>query len=220
MGSAPRRCRGYNTQSLCKHLLQRCEIQAGSLLDRSRNEWLHDVHDTTRFHDKRVLHACATMFGRDLVPHRHHWLRLGVRGKSFVRFEGRDVRYRWVSGWGVQEGHVLYFEEYITGKLLKQQVVFTRVIPHQHMEFVPTFWLMKLFLPRMVFRIAPEGDGSRFIAEIHVRMGLLAQRAQRKEMAAVREHMRVEGLNLKRILEQRTPVAPGTDRMLQKRGEA
>jgi hypothetical protein len=32
-------------------------------------------------------------------------------------------------------------------------------------------------------------------------MGPLAQRAQRKELAAVLEHMRVEGENIKRIIE-------------------
>ena len=71
----------------------------------------------------------------------------------------------------------------------------------------------------MVFRMEPEGDGCRFIAEVHLRMGPLAQRAHAEELAAIREHMRVEGLNIKRILEQRTLVAPGTYRVLQKRGE-
>ena len=94
------------------------------------------------------------------------------------------------------------------------------MVPHQHIEFAPTFWLLKLFLPRMVFRMEPEGDGCRFIAEVHLRMGPLAQRAHAEELAAIREHMRVEGLNIKRILEQRTLVAPGTYRVLQKRGEA
>ncbi len=48
-------------------------------------------------------------------------------------------------------------------------------------------------------------DGCRFIAEVHLRMGPLAQRANKQELAAIREHMRVEGLNIKRILEQPTP---------------
>jgi hypothetical protein len=61
---------------------------------------------------------------------------------------------------------------------------------------------MKLFLPRMVFLIEPKSDSCQFIAEIHLRMGPLAQWANKKELAAIREHMSVEGLNIKRILEQ------------------
>jgi hypothetical protein len=121
---------------------------------------------------------------------------------NYLQWHLDHVRYWWVSGWGVQEGHVFYFEEYIAGKLLKKRVVFTRVVPHQHIEFAPTFWLMKLFLPRLLFRIKLEADGCRFIAEIHLRMGPLAQRAHRKELEAVREHMRIEGVNIKRIVEQ------------------
>ena len=66
---------------------------------------------------------------------------------------------------------------------------------------------MKLFLPRIVFRVELEPDGCRFIAEVHLRMGPLAQRAHKKELEAVREHMRVEGLNLKRIVEQQAQQA-------------
>jgi len=127
--------------------------------------------------------------------------------RNYLQWHPDHVLYRWVSGRGVKVGHVFYFEEYIAGKLFKKRVVFTRVVPHQHIEFAPTFWLMKLFLPRMVFRIEPEGNGCRFVAEVHLRMGPLAQRAHTQEFAAIREHMRVEGLNIKRILEQQAPHA-------------
>lgn len=120
----------------------------------------------------------------------------------YLQWHPDHVRFRWISGRGVREGHVFAFEERIAGKLLKKRVVFTRVIPQQHIEFAPTFWLMKVFLPRMVFRVAPQGEGCQFIAEIHLRMGPLAQWAHTKELAAIREHMRVEGLNLKRMVEQ------------------
>jgi uncharacterized protein YndB with AHSA1/START domain len=119
----------------------------------------------------------------------------------YLQWHPDHVLYRWVSGRGVSEGNIFYFEEYIAGKLLKKRVVFTRVIPNRHIEFAPTFWIMRLFLPRMLFRIEPEPAGCRFSAEVHLRMGPLAQRAHKKELAAVREHMRVEGLNIKRIVE-------------------
>ncbi len=121
---------------------------------------------------------------------------------NYLQWHPDHVLYRWISGRSVKEGHIFYFEEYIAGKLLKKKVIFTQVIPHRHIEFAPAFWLMKLFLPRMVFRIEPGSDGCRFIAEIHLRLGPLAQRANKKELDAVREHMRVEGVNIKRIVER------------------
>lgn len=120
----------------------------------------------------------------------------------YVQWHPDHVLFRWISGRGVAEGHVFYFEEYIAGTLLKKTVIFTAVIPNRHIEFAPTFRLMRLFLPRMVFRIEPDADGCQVVAEVHLRMGPLARRAHRKMLDAVREHMRVEGVNMKRIIEQ------------------
>lgn len=126
--------------------------------------------------------------------------------RNYLQWHPDHVLYRWVSGRGVKHGHVFYFEEYIAGKLLKKRVAFTRVVPNQHIEFAPTFWPMRLFLPRMLFRIEPQVGGCRFTAEIHLRMGPLAQRANRRELAAIREHMRIEGVNIKRIVEQQAQL--------------
>jgi hypothetical protein len=125
----------------------------------------------------------------------------------YRRWHTDHVHFRWVSGRGMKEGNICYFEERVAGKLFKKQVVYTRVIPNQYIEFAPTFWLMRLFLPRMIFRLEPEADGCRLSAEVHMRLGPLAQWAHQKELAAVRQHMRDEGLNLKNILEQEEPQA-------------
>lgn len=132
----------------------------------------------------------------------------GMEG-NYLQWHPDHVLFRWISGRGVKEGNVFYFEEYIAGKLLKKRVVFTRVIPNQHIEFAPTFWLMKFFLPRMLFRVEPESDGCQFIAEVHLHMGPLARWAHKKELEAVREHMRVEGVNIRRIVEQQEQQASG-----------
>jgi hypothetical protein len=107
-----------------------------------------------------------------------------------------------MSGRGLAVGNTFHFEELIAGKLLKKNVRFTRIDAHSHIEFAPTWWLMRVFLPRLLFRIEAAGPAAcRVVAEIHLRMGPLAARLNRRELAAVREHMRVEGINLKRILE-------------------
>ena len=109
--------------------------------------------------------------------------------------------FRWVAGRELREGVVFAFEERIAGKLLKKRVGFTRVVPGRHLEFAPTSWLVRLFLPRMLFRVEPEADGCRLTAEIHLRVGPLAARLQRRELGAVRRHMREEGENMQRLLE-------------------
>jgi hypothetical protein len=122
-------------------------------------------------------------------------------GDHYLAWHPDHVLFRWEGGRGVKRGNTFYFEEYIAGKLLRKRCVFTRVVPGEHLEFAPTFWLMRFFLPRMVFRVVPEGDGCRLIAQIEVRMGPLGRWAHRKEFDAVREHMRVEGVNAKRMIE-------------------
>jgi hypothetical protein len=133
----------------------------------------------------------------------------------FAFFEGMDnARYldwhpdhrvfRWTRGKGLQVGNEFYFEEVIAGKLLKKNVMFTRIEKGACIEFVPTSRLMRLFLPRLVFRLETIAEHRhRFIAEIFLRIGPLAARLNKRELEAVREHMRVEGSNLKRFVESR-----------------
>ena len=110
--------------------------------------------------------------------------------------------FRWTLGQGVKLGNRFYFEEVIAGKLLKKSVEFTRIEPDRRIEFAPTFWLLRLLLPRMVFRAEVVDPGAyRFIAEIVLRVGPVAARLNRREFDAVREHMRVEGVNFKRYAE-------------------
>jgi Polyketide cyclase / dehydrase and lipid transport len=111
------------------------------------------------------------------------------------------VLFRWERGHDLHCGNVFYFEERIAGKLLKKRVVITAVQRPIHLEFAPTFWLMRAFLPRILFHIAPTQGGCLVTAEIHLRMGPLAAWLNRNELAAIREHMKQEGLNMKRLVE-------------------
>jgi hypothetical protein len=110
--------------------------------------------------------------------------------------------FRWVSGEGLRVGNQFHFEEVIAGKLLRKTVTFTRIDPGRHIEFEPNFWLMRAVLPRIFFHLTPLPDGAqRVTQEIHLRVGPLGARLNRREFDAVREHMRVEGANVKRIVE-------------------
>lgn len=119
----------------------------------------------------------------------------------YLAWHPDHVLFRWEDGRGGQLGSIFYFEEHIGGRLLKKRCVYTRIVPNEHLEFAPTFWLMRLILPRMLFRMVPENGGCRLIQQIQLRLGPLAQWLKRKELAAVREHMRAEGLSAKRMIE-------------------
>jgi uncharacterized protein YndB with AHSA1/START domain len=138
------------------------------------------------------------------------WIRASPE-QVFAFFEHMDANYlrwhpdhrlfRWEEGRGLHEGVEFYFEEVIGGKLMKKRVVFTRIEPGRLIEFTFTNRLLRFILPRMTFGAEPEGEGVRFRAAIHIRTGPIGAWLNRREFDAVRQHMREEGENLKRLLE-------------------
>ncbi len=112
------------------------------------------------------------------------------------------IRFEWRGKKGVAVGNRFYFEETIAGELQKKEVAFTEVEPNRLLAFAPTNRFFRLFLPRISFAMAETEDGTLFTAQIIVRMGPLAQWMHRKELEAVKKHMREEGENLKTILEE------------------
>lgn len=131
--------------------------------------------------------------------------------ENYVRWHPDHLLFRWETGTGLQEGNEFYFEERIGGQLMKKRVRFTRITPNRHIEFAPTNGLIRLILPRLLFAIEPQGDQCRFIAEIHIRTGPIGAKLNAREFNAVRQHMREEGENLKRLLETQVLVMPQLD---------
>lgn len=127
-------------------------------------------------------------------------------------FEGMEENYAvwhpdhhsftWVEGRGVAEGVVFEFDETVAGKRQRKEMVYTRV-GDGRIEFAPRSRLIRLFLPRISFDIVPDGDGCRLIQEVHVRVGPLGARLNRKDFDAVQKHMEEEGENLKALTEDR-----------------
>lgn len=110
------------------------------------------------------------------------------------------ILFRWVDAGELKEGAEAYFEERIGGELQKKTVVFTAIEPDRSLEFRPTGW-SRLLLPSISFSIEPDDDGCTIIQRIKVRTGPIGRFLNRREFEAVRAHMREEGQNLKRLLE-------------------
>jgi hypothetical protein len=111
------------------------------------------------------------------------------------------VLFRWLGDGRLREGAEFYFEERIGGELLKKRVRFTRIEPGRLMEFAPTAWWFRLFLPSIRFVVMPDAEGCRVEQEIRVRVGPLGRRLARRQFEAVQRHMDEEGENMKRLLE-------------------
>ncbi|MBX3420480.1 MAG: hypothetical protein KF752_02880 [Pirellulaceae bacterium] len=134
----------------------------------------------------------------------------GMSHERYLSWHPDHKLFRWTEGQGIKPGNCFYFEEVIAGKLLKKTVAFTRVETDCRIEFAPTFWLMRLFLPRFVFRAEITSPSSfRFISEIFLRVGPIGARLNKREFDAVREHMRVEGINFKHFAEHNGDTGAG-----------
>jgi hypothetical protein len=120
--------------------------------------------------------------------------------ENYTRWHPDHHSFTWIEGRGVVEGAVCRFDETIAGKRKVRTFVYTRVADG-HIEFAPTSKLVRLFLPRMLFRMGTADDGCILIQEVHVRIGPLGAYLNRKEFDAIRQHMKEEGENLKNLLE-------------------
>jgi hypothetical protein len=120
--------------------------------------------------------------------------------ENYRRWHPDHISFEWLDGGRLEPGMRFRFAERIGGKLMTKAVRFTRIEPGL-IEFTPTSWLLRLFLPSIRFVIEGAGERTRVRQEIHLRIGPLAARLNRREIEAVRRHMRDEGLNMKQLVE-------------------
>ena len=118
------------------------------------------------------------------------------------------VTCRFVTEGGMRAGAWLYAEEYLHGNLHRLRFRITRLVPPEQADYRIAPGLTGSFIA------ARSPDGTRFTATLDLGvswpvLGALIDRAMLaifgRKLDAVRQHMREEGLNLKRILERETP---------------
>jgi hypothetical protein len=121
---------------------------------------------------------------------------------NYTRWHPDHLLFRWIDPPALKPGVRFYFEERIAGKLLKKKVTFSRIELGSLIEFAPTSRLFRLFLPRISFTVTRAALGFTISQDISLRIGPLAAKLNRRELDAVRVHMREEGENLKLLLER------------------
>jgi hypothetical protein len=121
----------------------------------------------------------------------------------YLEWHPQHLAFEWRKGKGLKEGNVFYFEEEINGEILKKETRFTQIIPDRYIAFTMFNWFFRWFIPKMTFVFEPESSGCRFTGQIFLRgIGPIGRWANRKGFRAVQQHMKEEGENLKKIIEQ------------------
>lgn len=122
--------------------------------------------------------------------------------KDYQAWHHDHVDCRWTKGEPFQVGSVVYFEEYLHGEMHKLKFLCTKVVPNRLIEYRPLFpW--SIFMPKSQFVMEPRGEkGCVFTATISFRAGSLFKKFGKKRLETVKQHMKEEGENLKKILER------------------
>lgn len=127
--------------------------------------------------------------------------------ESYQAWHPKDhISLRWVKGKPWEVGSIVYAKEYIHGVVHKLKFVVTRMIPNQLIEYTPTFWLFRLFIPKNAFIIEQTSKGCIFKAVGCYRVGrigkLFAKRRISEGIDSIKKHLREEGEFLKQSLEK------------------
>ena len=132
------------------------------------------------------------------------WLVQRFKDKeSYQAWHPDHIDIRWVKGGTLEEGSVVYAEEYLHGELHKLKFVITKVVPNKEIEYRPLFPL-SLFVPRNTFLIEPKGENSCvFTATGRWRAGPLFEKLGKNRIDATKRHMKEEGENLKKAVEKK-----------------
>lgn len=132
--------------------------------------------------------------------------------ESYRAWHQKDhVNFRFLKGKPWSVGSVMYAEEYIHGKLHKLKFVITAVVPDKKIEYVPVSWFLRKYFPKNEFILEAQGGACRFTASGTYRIGWLGKKLFRKKLeeglSSIKQHMKEEGENLKRILENHIYMA-------------
>jgi len=119
---------------------------------------------------------------------------------NYGKWHPDHVRWTHAAG-GFTEGGLCRVEEHIHGKLHKMDAVYTKIMEDRRIEYDFRF-PMSLICPRGAFDIRPADGKCVFTATLDFRGGKLVSWLFRSNVEAVKAHMKEEGENLKRILEQ------------------
>ncbi|MFC1911508.1 SRPBCC family protein [Chloroflexota bacterium] len=124
--------------------------------------------------------------------------------KNYKSWHPQDhILFRWTRGNPMEEGSKIYAEETVGGKLLKLKVTCMDVVPKRKFALVLPF-PTSLFA-KYEYLIEPRGAKTAFTAFTYLKYPGLARRRIELAVEVGKKHVREEGENLKKILEEEKP---------------
>jgi len=134
------------------------------------------------------------------------WLTQRMKDKESYRAWHPDhVDIRWIKGEPLQEGSILCADEYLHGHLHKLKFRITKIVPNRLIEY-RCFFPLSIIAAGNKFIIEPKGrddciftamGGLRIQRWLFVRM----HKKHKHKIEDTQQHMKEEGLNLKKALE-------------------
>ncbi len=118
----------------------------------------------------------------------------------FKKWHHDHVKCCWMKGEPFEVGSILYVEEYLHGKLGKMKFLGTNLEINRKIEYKLLF-PTSIICPKGSFIIEPKEGSSIFTATLHFRFGRFFQKFAKSRVEAITKHMKEEGENLKKILE-------------------
>ncbi len=128
------------------------------------------------------------------------WRWLADLAEHYTDWHPDHVSAEWKSGDPYQVGSILEVVEYIGGRREVVRFEMASVDPPSGFEY-SICGPISMLLPGGSFEITPVDGGSQFKATISYRFGKLTESLFKNRTEALREHMREEGENLKRLIE-------------------
>ena len=135
------------------------------------------------------------------------WLVQRFKDKeSYQSWHPDHVDIHWIKGEPLQEGSIVYAEEYLHGDLHKLKFRITKIVPNRVIEYRSLFPL-SILAPGNTFLIEPKG-GNRCIftamGSLRIPRWLFEKlhKKHKGKIEATEKHMKEEGENLKRALEK------------------
>ena len=128
------------------------------------------------------------------------WIKVFSSQEYFKKWHPDHVKYSWIKGEPFAVGSILYVEEYLHCKLGKMKFLITNLEINRKIEFKLLF-PTSIICPKGSFMIEPKERSSIFTATLTFRFGRFFQKFAKSRVEAVTTHMKEEGENLKKILE-------------------
>ncbi len=111
------------------------------------------------------------------------------------------VKAEWIKGKPFELGSVLCAEEYLHGELHKIKFRLTKIEPNRLIAYKNLF-PFSLLSPSGFFQFEPSGENTLFTAALTFRMGKLLTKLAKTQTELFLKHVKEEGENLKRLLEE------------------